>query len=940
MKEKNNYIKIKGIRVHNLKNIDVEIPKNKLVVITGVSGSGKSSLAFDTIYAEGQRRYVESLSTYARQFIGVINKPDIDSAEGLSPAISIDQKTSSNNPRSTVGTITEIYDNLRLLFAKIGTPHCPNCGIEIKKHSINEIVETIIEKFLHQEIIILSPIFQNKTSTKKEIIDEISKSNCSKLQFNNKTYTLNDFKKINIEKETEKKTEIIIDQIKITHNNTDLIKLIEAIEKGLNFHNGIINIKLPNKNKTEIVFSKNFICDKCGFILPELKAKNFSFNSPHGACPACKGMGKKLEINPSLVLNNKLSIAEGGIKPLSHKNSLNNYSKIIETIEKIGANNNFGSDTLISNLTKKQLDFVLYGYKKNGINFDGVASILEKKHQTTESDHTRKELEKYMEVLECPKCNGKKLKKEMLNVKIDNKSIYDFSSCSITQSKEMIKNLSKSNNLKTINKKISAQIIKEINTKLDLLLNIGLDYLTLNRTANTLSGGESQRIRLATQIGSMLSGVLYVLDEPSIGLHQKDNCKLINTLKKLQALGNTVIVVEHDKNIMEASDWIIDVGPDAGLHGGEIITSGNINDIKKNKESYTGQYLAGKETIPLPQKYNKGNGKTLKVIGANEHNLKNIDVEFPLGKFIAITGVSGSGKSTLMTDIISKSLSKKFYRAKKTPGKYSAIEGVNFIDKMVNVNQSPIGKTPRSNPATYTGLFTSIRELFASTSSAKIKGYNAGHFSFNVRGGRCETCKGDGVIKIEMQFLSDIYVKCETCKGQRYNKEVLNIKYKNKTIFEVLEMTIDKAITFFEDTPNIHRKLKTLQKVGLGYIKLGQSATTLSGGEAQRVKLASELSKKSTGKTLYILDEPTTGLHFNDIKKLLLVLQELVKNGNTVLIIEHNLDVVKSVDWIIDMGPEGGNKGGEVIFTGTPIDIIKNKNSHTGQFLKKYIKKS
>jgi len=931
----NNYINIKGIKVHNLKNIDVKIPKNKLVVITGVSGSGKSSLAFNTIYAEGQRRYVESLSTYARQFISTINKPNIKSAKGLSPAISIDQKVGSHNPRSTVGTITEIYDHLRLLFAKIGTPYCSICGDEMKKHSINQIIEEILESYLNKEVLILAPILQNRMSTKKNIISEITKSGFSKIYFNNETYNLSEFKNVDIDENKIQTIALIVDKIKITHNNNDLIKLIEAVEKALNFHDKIVYIKLSNENKIEKKFSKNFTCHKCGINLPELKAKNFSFNSPHGACPSCNGMGKKLKIDPTLVFNKNLSIAEGGIKPLSRRSSFSGYSKTLDIITELGLNNGFDLNTPINNLTKKQLNIILYGDKKN--NFEGIVSILEKKHLSTESDYVRKEIENYMQVLECSECHGKRLKTEMLNVKINNKSIYDFSSCSIEESKKIINNILEIKNLNIKKQKIATPIIKEINSKLDLLLNIGLDYLTINRTANTLSGGESQRIRLATQIGSMLSGVLYVLDEPSIGLHQKDNYKLIKTLKNLRNLGNTVIVVEHDKNIMEASDWIIDVGPDAGLHGGEIVACGDIDIIKQNKNSYTGQYLSNKESIPLPQKYNKGNGKALKVIGADEHNLKNIDVEFPLGKFIAITGVSGSGKSTLMTDIISKSLSQKFYRAKKTPGKYKAIEGVNFIDKMVNVDQSPIGKTPRSNPATYTGLFTPIRELFASTSSAKTKGYNAGYFSFNVKGGRCETCKGDGVMQIEMQFLSDIYVKCEACHGQRYNKEILDIKYKNKNIFEVLEMTINNATDFFEDVPNIYQKLKTLQKVGLGYIKLGQSATTLSGGEAQRVKLASELSKKSTGKTLYILDEPTTGLHFNDIKKLLLVLQELVKNGNTVLVIEHNLDVVKSVDWIIDLGPEGGNKGGEILFAGTPKDIIKNKKSYTGQFLKKHI---
>ena len=800
-----NFIKIKGARVHNLKNIDIEIPRDKLIVITGLSGSGKSSLAFDTLYAEGQRRYVESLSSYARQFIGLMNKPDVDLIEGLSPAISIDQKSTSHNPRSTVGTITEIYDYLRLLFARIGTS---------------------------------------------------------------------------------------------------------------NIHN-------PQK----------------------LEPRNFSFNSPHGACPDCSGLGTKLEIDPKLIINQNLTIAQGAIKTWAN-NTTGGQTGLMRILDTVALANGFNLNIPVKNLTKKQLDIVLYGSKLvENQKFEGVIPNLEHRYKQTDSDYIRKEIEQYMRVLICPACQGKRLKPEILTIKITGLSIYDITNKTINDAKDFFLELTNTELISLNDKKIATQILKEIIVRLDFLINVGLSYLTLNRSANTLSGGETQRIRLATQIGSALSGILYVLDEPSIGLHQRDNNKLINTLKKLRDLGNTVIVVEHDKSTMLSADWIIDIGPGAGEHGGNIIAEGTPTQIKKSSKSITGQYLNNKKSITIPTKYRASNGKKIKIIKATEHNLKNIDVEFPLGLLIAITGVSGSGKSTLITDILANSLNQKFYHSKQTPGKHKKIEGIEYINKVINIDQSPIGRTPRSNPATYTSVFSPIRDLFTNLPEAKIKGYKAGHFSFNVSGGRCEACNGDGLIKIEMQFLSDVYIECEVCHNKRYKKEILEIYYKNpsqggegKNIADVLNMTVEEALDFFKDIPAIKQKLIMLKKVGLGYVKLGQSATTLSGGEAQRVKLATELSRRATGKTLYILDEPTTGLHFEDIKKLLQVLNQLVDKGNTVLVIEHNLDVIKSVDWIIDLGPEGGDQGGEVVAVGTPQKIAKNKKSYTGQYLAEMFK--
>ena len=944
-----NYITIKGARVHNLKNVDVKIPRDKFVVITGLSGSGKSSLAFDTIYAEGQRRYVESLSAYARQFIGLMDKPDVDSIDGLSPAISIDQKTASHNPRSTVGTVTEIYDYLRLLYARIGIPHCPNCGQKVKPYTIDEIISRISIQN-GKEILILAPIIKDKKGEHKNILIGIAKAGYSRVVFDDKIYSLEEVEDMAIDKQKKHSVEIIIDRLTISKDKADVARLTESVEKGLDLGNGLIDVKETETcNKT--TYSRLFACPNCNISIPELEPRNFSFNSPHGACPDCSGLGTKLEIDSKLILNSNLTIAQGAIKPWSH-GTTTGQTWLLRILGTVAEKNGFDLNTVIKDLTKKQLDIVLYGtgdrnykveYESDRFagelttEFEGVIPNLERRYQQTESDYVRKEIEAYMRVLICPTCHGKRLKPEMLAVTVADHSINDVTTKPIDQGKLFFAKLETSNILTEKEKKIGKQILKEIRARLEFLSNVGLDYLTLDRAANTLSGGEAQRIRLATQIGSALMGVLYVLDEPSIGLHQRDNDKLINTLKELRDLGNSVIVIEHDEATMLASDWLIDVGPGAGEHGGNIVAQGTPAQVKKAK-SLTAQYLSGKKTIAPPYKYRKGNGHSIKIIGAEENNLKNIDVEIPLGKFVAITGVSGSGKSTLMTDILAKALSQKFYRAKEQPGKHERIEGLIHIDKVINIDQSPIGRTPRSNPATYTGLFTPIRDLFASLPEAKIRGYKAGRFSFNVVGGRCEACAGDGMVKIEMQFLPDVYVECEVCHGKRYNKEALEVHYKEKDISDILNMTIEEAMRFFKNIPAVYQKLETLNEVGLGYVKLGQSATTLSGGEAQRIKLATELSRRATGKTLYILDEPTTGLHFEDIKRLLNVLNKLVDKNNSVLIIEHNLDVIKSVDHIIDLGPEGGDKGGEIVASGTPKEVAKNKKSLTGQYLAKILK--
>ncbi len=952
--------------MHNLKNVSINLPRNKFIVITGLSGSGKSSLAFDTIYAEGQRRYVESLSAYARQFLGLMDKPDVDQIEGLSPAISIDQKTAPHNPRSTVGTVTEIYDYLRLLFARIGIPHCPDCGDKIKRYTVDEIVNQSYKDFLNKDILILSPLIKDKKGEHKKVVANIAQAGFVRVRFDNEIITLDEAEDLSVDKQKKHSVEIVIDRLNLSKNKEDHARFTEGVEKALKLSDGLVTISssppapVPGRVKgkdgakkgSEKTYSTAFGCPKCGISLPELEPRNFSFNSPHGACPDCSGLGTKLEIDPKLIINQNLTIAQGAIRPWSH-NTATGQTWLMRILGTVADKNGFDLNTRVKDLNAKQASIVLYGtgeknyqvdYESNRFSgelsteFEGVIPNLERRYQQTESDYTRREIEGYMRVFVCPTCNGQRLKKEMLAVKLYGHSIYEITTKTIDGAKIFFNELNKAGRLNAREKKIADQILKEISSRLNFLMNVGLSYLTLDRTANTLSGGEAQRIRLANQIGTSLVGVIYILDEPSIGLHQRDNKRLIMTIKKLRDLGNTVIVVEHDEETMASADWIVDVGPGAGDHGGEIVAAGTPAAVKNSNRSLTGQYLSGKKSIPVPKEYRKGSGREIKIINASEHNLKNIDVSFPLGKLIAITGVSGSGKSTLMTDILAQALSQKFYRSKAAPGAHKRIEGMRHIDKVINIDQSPIGRTPRSNPATYTGCFTPIRELFASLPEAKIKGYKPGRFSFNVVGGRCEACSGDGMVKIEMQFLPDVYVECDVCHATRYNKETLEIKYKGKNISEVLQMTVEEASEFFKNIPVVEQKLSTLNKVGLGYIKLGQSATTLSGGEAQRVKLSTELSRRATGKTLYILDEPTTGLHFDDIKRLLDVLNRLADKGNTVLIIEHNLDVIKSVDWIIDLGPEGGDAGGQIVAQGTPKDVAKAKNTYTGKYLKKILK--
>lgn len=954
---------VKGAKIHNLKNINVEIPKNKFTVITGLSGSGKSSLAFDTIYAEGQRRYVESLSTYARNFLQLMEKPEVDSIDGLSPAISIDQKTAPRNPRSTVGTVTEIYDFLRLLFAKIGNPHCPSCGKPIERQSPQQILEDVAEMPEDTKILLLAPIVRDRKGQHQKAFDKIKKEGFVRIRLDGEVYSILDIpeidenKKHNIEivvdrlviKDMKKKVQKLKSGQEIDLPNPNRTRLADSIETALKFGEGLMLIANHDTGE-EKVYSEHFACPTCQINVPEISPRSFSFNSPHGACETCHGLGTKLEIDSSLVIpNNKLTLAEGAIMPWSTTTShLTWYNKILEKVAKA---HGFSMSTAVKNLSKEALDIVLYGDKKNKYNiklqnnpdpdspfggefettFEGIIPNLERRYLETDSDYVRKKIEGYMRVLKCPSCKGKRLKPEMLAVKISDLSIIDITEYSVKKAQHFFNTL----NLSPMKQEIAKQITQEVKNRLQFLEDVGLSYLTLNRSANTLSGGEAQRIRLATQIGSKLSGVIYVLDEPSIGLHQNDNDKLIKTLISLRDLGNTVIVVEHDVDTMLTADYILDIGPGAGKHGGTVIASGTPAEIMKDKNSITGRYLSGKESIPVPTSRRKGNGKKITIVDACEHNLNKVTVDFPLGTFIGVTGVSGSGKSTLINDILVKAVSNALYGSKAAPGEHKEIKGLDNLDKIINIDQSPIGRTPRSNPATYTGVFTDIREMFAQTSEAKLRGYKAGRFSFNVKGGRCEACTGDGIKKIEMHFLPDIYVPCEICKGKRYNEEALEIRYRSKNIHEVLEMTVEESLEFFQAIPSIKTKLQTLNEVGLGYIHLGQPATTLSGGEAQRIKLATELSRRSTGKTLYVLDEPTTGLHFDDVKKLLDVLQRLVEKGNTVLVIEHNLDVVKSVDYIVDMGPEGGDSGGTVVAKGTPEEVIKIKGSYTGHWLKK-----
>ena len=932
---------VKGARVNNLKNIDIEIPKNKLVVMTGVSGSGKSSLAFDTIYAEGQRRYIESLSAYARQFLGGSDKPDVDSIEGLSPSISIDQKSTNKNPRSTVGTITEIYDYLRLLYARVGVPYCPEHHIPITSQSIEEMANKVLEMDEGTKIMVMAPVVKGEKGTHKDTLEQLRKDGYIRCKIDGEIKELSE----NIELDKNKKHIILVVVDRLVIKPDIRTRLYDSIETASKLAHGKIIIDLPSTNE-EVLMSEDFACPYCDFSLLELEPRIFSFNAPYGACPDCKGLGVKYNIDVDLVIPDRnLSINEGGIKPFSIDDDNINRTQL----EAVAKYYDIDLDMKIKDLDKDKLNIILYGSpdvlefkytSKNGNTrnakdyFEGVITNLERRYIETKSSWIREWIELYMRESVCPTCKGARLGEAALSVLINKKNIYEVSCLSIRELRDFISNLK----LSPEKKEIASLLIKEINNRLDFLINVGLEYLTLSRTAGTLSGGESQRIRLATQIGSKLTGVLYVLDEPSIGLHQRDNQKLINSLLEMRDLGNTLIVVEHDTDTMLAADYLVDIGPFAGEHGGEVVAAGTPQEVIANENSITGQYLSGKRKILVPEKRRKGNGKFLKIMGAKENNLKNINVSFPLGTFTCVTGVSGSGKSSLVNEILYKSLANNLYSSKERPGKCREIKGMDEIDKVVLITQNPIGRTPRSNPATYVGVFDDIRDIFAETKEAKIKGYDKGRFSFNVKGGRCEACWGDGVKKIEMHFLPDVYVPCDVCHGTRYNKETLSIKYKGKNIYDVLEMRVDELIEFFENHPKVVHKLKTLQDVGLGYIKVGQSAPTLSGGEAARIKLAKELQKKPTGKSMFILDEPTTGLHSYDIEKLLNILNRIVDNGDTVVVIEHNLDVIKVADYIIDLGPEGGNLGGTVVVTGTPEEVARHETSYTGQFLKDYLK--
>ena len=938
-----NKIVIKGARANNLKNIDLELPRDQLIVMTGLSGSGKSSLAFDTIYADGQRRYVESLSSYARMFLGQMEKPDVDSIEGLSPAISIDQKTTSKNPRSTVGTVTEIYDYLRLLYARIGIPHCPICGREISQQSIDQMVDTIMKLPMGTKLQLLAPIVRNRKGQYVKELESARKSGFVRVRIDGIMYELGE--DIKLDKNKKHNIEIVVDRIIIKEGIesriTDSLETIFKLTEGL----ALVDVI----DGEEMLFSQNYACPEHNISIGELEPVMFSFNNPMGACPKCTGLGVFRHIDPDLIVPNKdLSIKDGAIKA-SGWNSLDETSISMMYYSAISEKYDIPLDVPVKKLTKKQLDVFLYGTGDTKLElkrpaslgggkymtaFEGVINNLERRYNETSSEYSKNEIEECMSEVECPVCKGKRLRDEYLSVTVGGKNISELTDMSVREGLNFFENIK----LTEHENYIGERIIKEIKERLGFLGSVGLEYLTLSRSAGTLSGGESQRIRLATQIGSSLVGVLYILDEPSIGLHQRDNDKLIATLKKLRDLGNTLIVVEHDDDTMLAADYIVDIGPGAGIHGGEVVFSGTVDKLMKCRKSVTGQYLSGKKKIPLPKKRREGNGKFLTVHGAAEHNLKNIDVEIPLGKLICVTGVSGSGKSSLVNEILYKHLAAKLNRAKVKAGRFESVEGLENLDKVICIDQSPIGRTPRSNPATYTGVFSDIRELFSKTNDAKARGYSSGRFSFNVKGGRCESCEGDGIIKIEMHFLPDIYVPCEVCKGKRYNRETLEVHYKGKSIYDVLEMTVDEGVEFFEHLPKIARKLKTLQDVGLGYIKIGQPATTLSGGEAQRVKLSTELSKRATGKTIYILDEPTTGLHTADVHKLIDVLQELTDQGNTVLVIEHNLNVIKVADHIIDLGPEGGDGGGTIVAQGTPEEVAQCPESYTGQYLRSYLK--
>ena len=933
---------IKGAKEHNLKNVDLELPRNKFIVFTGLSGSGKSSLAFDTIYAEGQRRYVESLSAYARQFLGQMEKPNVEYIEGLSPAISIDQKTTSKNPRSTVGTVTEIYDYLRLLFARVGEVHCAVCGEKISQMTIQEIVDKMMEFPERTKLQILSPVVRGQKGTHKKLIDNIKKEGFVRIRVNGENHEVTD--DIELSKNKKHNIEVVVDRIIVKDGIES--RLTDSIETAVKLSDGLVIAQIIDGE--EILYSTKFACPEHGIGIEELSPRMFSFNAPFGACDTCNGLGESKEVDPDLVVPNKeLSIKQGAIAAWGSVgvNDDTYYSKMVQSL----ANKfNVSIETPFKDLPDDFVQELLYGTNNTIVQFiyeskyggrreyqayfEGVIPNLTRRYNETNSDYARDKIEEYMSETPCPKCKGARLKKEVLSVLVDGKNIMDVTDFSVNELIEYIENITLSEKQKFI----AHEILKEIKGRAIFLRDVGLDYLNLSRKAGTLSGGEAQRIRLATQIGSALVGVLYVLDEPSIGLHQRDNDRLIKTLRHLTDIGNTLIVVEHDEDTMRECDYIVDIGPGAGIHGGQIVAEGTLDEILANSNSITGQYLSGKKVIQIPETTREGNGNFIEIVKANENNLKNINVKFPLGKFTCITGVSGSGKSTLINDILYKGIASKVNRLRDRPGKHKEIKGIENIDKIINIDQSPIGRTPRSNPATYTGVFDMIRDLFASTNEAKARGYQKGRFSFNIKGGRCEACKGDGIIKIEMHFLPDVYVPCEICKGERYNRETLQVKYKDKTIADVLDMNVEEALKFFENIPNIKRKLETLMDVGLSYIKLGQPSTQLSGGEAQRIKLATELSKRPTGKTLYILDEPTTGLHMADVDKLIQVLQRLADTGNTIVVIEHNLDVIKTCDYIIDLGPEGGDKGGKIVATGTPKEVSKVEGSYTGMFLKKY----
>ncbi len=930
-------IRIKGAREHNLKNIDIEIPRNKLVVITGLSGSGKSSLAFDTIFAEGQRRYVESLSSYARQFLGQMDKPDVDYIDGLSPAISIDQKTTSRNPRSTVGTVTEIYDYLRLLFARAGTPHCPKCGRPITQQSIDQMLDRILELPERTKLLIMAQVIRGRKGEHKKVFEQIRREGYVRIRVDGEIYDVND--DIKLDKNKKHTIEVVVDRLVVREGIEQ--RLADSMETALKLGEGVAYVQIVDGEL--LMFSENFACVNCGISLPEITPRMFSFNSPYGACPSCDGLGSHMEFDVEMVMPNpELSVSGGLFAPLSTNKK--SYSMCV--LDSLLTSAGYTLDTPWNEIDKDTQNKMLYGsgeekftfhytnmfgeYKEYNVPFEGVMALLSRRYQETDSDEMRESYENYMTHITCSECHGARLKPETLAVTIGGKNIYQVTNMTIGECVEFFKNLE----LNEREKKISAQILKEIHARLNFLLNVGLDYLTLSRAAGTLSGGEAQRIRLATQIGSGLTGVLYILDEPSIGLHQRDNNRLLEALKGLRDLGNTLIVVEHDEDTMYAADHIVDIGPGAGENGGNVVAQGTAEEIKKNPDSITGQYLSRRKFIPVPETRRSGNGNFIEIIGAEENNLKKINVKFPLGLLTVVTGVSGSGKSTLVNEILFKGIASRLYSAKGKPGKHKAIKGLENIDKIIDIDQQPIGRTPRSNPATYTGVFDKIRELFAQTNDAKVRGYKAGRFSFNMKGGRCEACKGNGILKIEMHFLPDVYVPCEVCKGERYNRETLEVRYKGKSISDVLNMTISEAVEFFKNVPWIHRRLSIIEDVGLGYIRLGQPATTLSGGEAQRVKLAAELSKRSTGKTLYIMDEPTTGLHSADIHKLMDILQRLVDGGDTVVVIEHNLDVIKTADYLIDLGPEGGSGGGTIVAAGTPEEIVKVKKSYTGKFLK------